>query len=1771
MNKAAFVKSTALILLVCFAVSLVLYGRYVTAEVDMSGGLSPGNNYYSNNATPTFNFTPVSNASLSMNCTLFIDEVAYGSAEVNNNTPSAITANDTLAQNPHVWYVNCTDIEGIYSSGPRNITIDTTAPTILGVSFYPNMGWRKIGETVIMIIDAESAGYTAGAITVNGKSVTGFIDTNNSDYNVTYTVESGDTFIGDAAELPISVVLTDAAGNSNEAHVTSLGAGSSPGIDGVAPTCPSPTITEGANPEAQYASGTTIYYSNNSGDGNGTFYISIAASDAGSGISNVTFPTTFSAGSADSESPYNITYLWTSVDNSDYEPATITCYDNAGNSNTATFNVYPDNTQPTLTAVTLDDYYVNDAASITITSDGADAGSGISSCNAYWSTDTSYGSDIDLGDLGTDCDGTVNVPDGAGTFYVIVRAIDNVGYIPNPVASSAITVDNTAPVVSLDDNHADLIVRDADTVIITATFNESMTSAPTISIDVSMGSDADITAEVMNGSTTTWTYSWNVPSGHSDDTATVTVAGTDLAGNAYAGATNIIYTIDNTAPTVVITDDFVGATANGAVTFTFTFSENVTGFVVGDAVVTGGSKGVFTGADGAAVYTLVVTPTAATQSGTISVNVAAAVAKDAALNDNTIALEATQAYDTLAPGVVLASATANPVSGLIAVNVTFSESVADFIATDITVANGTVEKFAGSGLFYTFDVNPTDGASVAVTIDVVSGVAHDAAANDNTASNTLSYTSDTIASTLFYTENNTVTGNYSQNFINFSVSCSDENGLASINPVQLILSNSTNTSTFLLQQEGSSSVYWLNRENLADDIYEFYITCTDAANNTIFTANKTVRLDTVMPLFNFGWWDTGSWNQTANVSDPIRLPDYHDFSNGLDIFVSPNELELQFAVNVTDTTGSGISQVFANLSEFDNFPSNGTCHEILELELNEATGLYENNCTLDAFDSTVIEAYSGGNPVENFEVYFSAFDNSGNPAYTAYNTSGSSPAVPCLSEDSSCMPAMTVFNLHDMGVMGMDSPNVRFGSLTTDFSEVDDFNHVNMIIEIQVNLSGMMNNSMLPSNYLSLVLFNFSSLDFSSPAMSAKLSQLPAAIDFEILPPDSFGNSRVYVDTGFFEELDSNATIIISRLPFITEPEIIKDVDAGNVSSHSWVTNGFDSDFGVITGNMTFRVSGFSGYNVTDNETPIVEINPENGDTLNSNPVIINVTANGTGSRISNVIVSIDGVNNSWQANDFGCTAVPDGSEVYTCILQRTLSSGTHIISVTAFDYGGDEPGNYATESLSIIIDTTTPSVTLNSPNDMYTSSNTTVVLSFTPSDNIDNNISCALVLSPGGSSIYYVESNHSQTQTNTTVADGTYTWYVNCSDNGGNYYVSSTSTFTIDTVAPVVTLLTPINGVTLNFSTTPTHYFNVTDALCNTLNCIFRWGGLDPGEEDNFTITNGTRSDVGYIISMRNANITWNISCTDAAGNTGTSSNRWYRINDTTAPVISDALPSGEKASSTTSVTLSVTTDEGATCRYSTLNATYANMNDTFTDGVSEHTDTIPVSAGNSYTYYVRCADTNGNANLVSTVISFSIKASSSTGGSSSTASGAYGNMTANGTMEIIFLESTATLGRNSYFKFPIKNVWHKCTLISVGNGSVTFVVESTPQTVIVKEGESKSVDVTGDGNADVNITVVKIYLSGATVKFTPVSQPVSKPAPGTPPVVTPAQPPATPPAQTTPPPAKNESGAKNTTAPPKERIKLSPIFAYLISVAILVLIAFLVYGMISRKKEQY
>ncbi len=97
----------------------------------------------------------------------------------------------------------------------------------------------------------------------------------------------------------------------------------------------------------------------------------------------------------------------------------------------------------------------------------------------------------------------------------------------------------------------------------------------------------------------------------------------------------------------------------------------------------------------------------------------------------------------------------------------------------------------------------------------------------------------------------------------------------------------------------------------------------------------------------------------------------------------------------------------------------------------------------------------------------------------------------------------------------------------------------------------------------------------------------------------------------------------------------------------------------------------------------------------------------------------------------------------------------------------------------------------------------------------------------------------------------------------------------------------------------------------------------------------------------------------------------------DTIPPVRFNSAPSGTLPRGTTQATLSLSTNETATCRYApTSGVPYVDMPTTFaaTGGVT-HTHLVTGLEGeHTYAYYVRCQDTAGNANTDDAVISFDV-----------------------------------------------------------------------------------------------------------------------------------------------------------------------------------------------------
>jgi hypothetical protein len=103
----------------------------------------------------------------------------------------------------------------------------------------------------------------------------------------------------------------------------------------------------------------------------------------------------------------------------------------------------------------------------------------------------------------------------------------------------------------------------------------------------------------------------------------------------------------------------------------------------------------------------------------------------------------------------------------------------------------------------------------------------------------------------------------------------------------------------------------------------------------------------------------------------------------------------------------------------------------------------------------------------------------------------------------------------------------------------------------------------------------------------------------------------------------------------------------------------------------------------------------------------------------------------------------------------------------------------------------------------------------------------------------------------------------------------------------------------------------------------------------------------------------------------------------DTTPPTLSNGAPSGPLPSGTTQATLSVTTNENATCRYATVAGTgFTDMTNTFsTTGGTFHQQSLNNLQNNqTFAYFIRCTDAQNNSNPTDYRVSFSITAPSGT-----------------------------------------------------------------------------------------------------------------------------------------------------------------------------------------------
>jgi len=272
-----------------------------------------------------------------------------------------------------IYYVRCIDSAGNKNTDdyPIAFTVDTTPPSTSIVSvggdtsspYYDNVN-DEVTQTVINGEFGMSCRWYTSDVAYDPGSGTA-CTTLGSQVTCTVSTTSG--------SYTRYVACADAAGNGQN---SSQNLDISWIVDYTPPTCSISGITESSS--YAYVSGSTIYYSTAS---TGIFDVAVSASDSGSGVKHVEFPTTVSSGGTDSSSPYSWTYNWDTLDTFD-SIAYVLCYDNANNFVTTGFRVYRDTSSPYSGSIIYTNGYYTTSVPI-ILNPGLDTQSGINIASDY--------------------------------------------------------------------------------------------------------------------------------------------------------------------------------------------------------------------------------------------------------------------------------------------------------------------------------------------------------------------------------------------------------------------------------------------------------------------------------------------------------------------------------------------------------------------------------------------------------------------------------------------------------------------------------------------------------------------------------------------------------------------------------------------------------------------------------------------------------------------------------------------------------------------------------------------------------------------------------------------------------------------------------------------------------------------------------------------------------------------------------------------------------------------------------------------------------------------------------------------------------------------------------------------------------------------------------------------------------------------------------------------------------------------------------------------
>ncbi len=787
----------------------------------------------------------------------------------------------------------------------------------------------------------------------------------------------------------------------------------------------------------------------------------------------------------------------------------------------------------------------------------------------------------------------------------------------------------------------------------------------------------------------------------------------------------------------------------------------------------------------------------------------------------------------------------------------------------------------GIPILYKDGINVTateNGQNVFLGVDVYNYMCNlSETQNYTSATNLSSFTINQILSqinlTLNQTQNNVTIPLNSAIDLNCSTITGDSGAYLSLYKNNILINNGTsligNTTTFSIAQIENITCVYSQTNNYSLSYQNYYVNVSDSVNpsiafltefpqdgveyspNQIYRFNATItddgQLATVM--FEFNGTNYTATNLTSNVYNVtiVNLPagnfSYRWFAN-----------DSSSNLNNSETGTYTINKSSTNL----NINATPSWNEIYGTSVNINGSGCPSQLVCNLYNNNSGEIINGQNILYKAGIHNFTYNTSGNQNYTRDNVSSLLTIIQATGEVKGTING-TRNNFNEIDIIGtLNIPNIYVNATNSSgygagkiYVNGTLYNSGTLPIYNLTNLSVGYYNITFEydgnENYssdLEIWWVNITYIDYTNPSITIGKNQTQVEYGYQGIKINWTSSDNEAIDTSQFNITFQNGILIYYSNSNFGEI-VLSSANLTQIGIYTitfWVND--------TNGNQNLSSTNFV---VSDTRPPAIGIIYPLNTTYVSNISELNYTYNDLNSAYC------------WHSNNSGLN---NYSIVFAGTNWSNLSDNEG--SNTWKVYCNDSYGNENYSSVNFIRDTINPVVLILYPVEgNYLNYNSGVSLNYSIlSDDTD---SCWYSLDLGINT-----SINSCSNITLNLSEGNHKINLWINDSAG-LVGSSNTNFTIDLTYPIIELISPLNN-TLNTTYRITDfYYNVTDTN-EIINC-----SLIIGNKINKTVNTPGKANTNNLTSyLDTGSYSWNVNCTDVAGNQNKSETRNLRINYT-------------------------------------------------------------------------------------------------------------------------------------------------------------------------------------------------------------------------------------------------------------------------------------------------